>query len=516
MATNVIEIPSPAVIPSTAEDHSARSHWYAVSLGLITLFGAILRIHAIASKSFWLDESISVEIARLPWRQFLFVLRHREANMAFYYLLLRFWLAMGSTEGMVRGLSVLFSVATIPVVYALGARLFGRNAGLLAAWFLAINTYHVRYAQEARGYALVVFFCALASWLLVRNLQEPAAAWWGAYALASALAVYSHFFGALVIVAHGASLAFLPRSALPWRELRQTARWLAYLILPAAIVVVTVGASSMRWIPAVSLSVVSNFLVAISGNGGKWLLSLYAIAVGAAIFGAVKEWRDAGRSIRGWGYALALTWFFVPVMLVLAVSAFRPFFLARYLNPCLPALTLLVAAGIVRLRPLVLAGVLAAAITVLSLFGTASYYKSDFDLERDNWRTATSFVLDRALPGDGVFFYTNFSHLPFEYYRSQRQPAPTWPEALVAANGSDWGYRDSLFGYLADEMQDAGPGGDRVWLVLYLNTNANGEPNRETEILRAVYGKGRHIVQERRISRITIVLLARDPSHAAK
>ena len=183
---------------------------------------------------------------------------------------------------------------------------------------------------------------------------------------------------------------------------------------------------------------------------------------------------------------------------------------------CLTALALVVAAGIMRLRPLVLAGVLAAAITVLSLVGTASYYKRDFDLNREDWRTATSYVLDRSVPGDGVFFYANFGRLPFEYYRSQRQPAPAWPEALVATNGSDWGYRDSLFAYLADEIQDAGPGGDRVWLVLDLNTDANRKANRETDILRAVYGQGRHIVEEKRISQITIVLLARVPTDSTR
>jgi hypothetical protein len=96
-------------------------------LVLIILVAAILRLHGIASKSFWLDEGISVEIARLPWRQFFYVLRRREINMALYYLLLHFWLALGSTEGFIRGLSVLFSVATVPVLYALGARLFGRG-----------------------------------------------------------------------------------------------------------------------------------------------------------------------------------------------------------------------------------------------------------------------------------------------------------------------------------------------------------------------------------------------------
>ena len=195
------------------------------------------------------------------------------------------------------------------------------------------------------------------------------------------------------------------------------------------------------------------------------------------------------------------------MLVVLAVSVARPIFLARYLNPCLPALVLIVAAGIIRLRRPAPVWILGAAISVLSLLGTVSFYRQDFDLYRDDWRTATSYVLDRALPGDGAFFYANFGRLPFEFYRSQRHPAPAWPEALVSANGADWGYRNSLFAHVADSIQDAGPGGDRVWLVLDLNTDANGQPNRESTILRAVYGKGRRLVDEKRISTITILLL---------
>jgi len=172
-ATQTFPIPAAPSAPDRWRPGMTISFWLLV---LITLVAALLRLHGIASKSLWLDEGISVEIARLPWRQFFYVLRHREINMSLYYVLLHFWLALGSTEGFIRGLSVLFSVATVPALYALGARLFGRVAGLLAAWLLAINAYHIRYAQEARSYALVVFIATLATWLLVRNLQEPASA----------------------------------------------------------------------------------------------------------------------------------------------------------------------------------------------------------------------------------------------------------------------------------------------------------------------------------------------------
>jgi len=501
---------------------SAPDHWRSgmttsfCLLVLIILVAAILRLHCIASKSFWLDEGISVEIARLPWRQFFYVLRHREINMALYYLLLHFWLALGSTEGFIRGLSVLFSVATVPVLYALGARLFGRTAGLLAAWLLAINAYHIRYAQEARSYTLVVFFSTLATWLLVRNLQEPASAHWAAYTVACALAVYSHFFGALVVLAHGVSLAFLRRADLPWKRLARSGRWFAYLMIPIAMVVATVGAGSMQWIPPVKMSAVLEFFIMLAGNGGAPLLALDVMAAALAVFAAGREWRNGGLAMNGWGYALVFAWLVVPLAVVLAVSVVRPIFLARYLILCLPALVLTVATGITQLRPRGLTWIFVAAISIFSILGDTSYYRRDFDLDREDWRAATSYVLDRAQPGDGAFFYANFGRLPFDFYRSQRHPSPRWPEVLIAANDEDWGYRDSLFAYLGEELRDARPAGNRVWLVLSFDTSSNGEPTRESVMLRAVYGKGRRLMEEKRISTITILLYARDSAASAQ
>lgn len=515
-ATEILPVAATPPTPGRAHSHTTTSSWV---LALITLVAAVLRLHAITAKSFWLDEGISVEIARLPWQQFFYVLRHREINMALYYVLLHFWLVLGSTEGFIRGLSVLFSVATVPVMYALGIRLFGRTighyTGLLAAWLLAINAYHIRYAQEARGYTLVVFFGTLATLLLVRNLQEPSSARWSWYTAACALAVYSHFFGALVVLAHGVSLAFLRRRDLPWKDLARSIRWFIYLMIPIGLVVADIGASSTRWIPPTTMREVLQFFVMVAGNDGIRLLALEMIAAGLAVFAVWTHWRSGGRTVDGWGRILVFSWLIAPLAVVLAVSVVRPIFIARYMLPCLPAAVLVVASGITAIKPRMLAWIFAAAISVFSILGVLSYYRHDFDLERDDWRGATSYVLDHALPGDGAFFYQNFGRLPFEFYRSQRHPSPRWPEALVAINGADWAYRDSLFAYMGESMQDAGPGGNRVWLILDLDRGADGKPNMESTILRAVYGKGRRLVDEKYISPITILLYASDDSASA-
>jgi mannosyltransferase len=333
-------------------------------LVLIMGFAAALRIHALTAKSFWFDETVSVEIARLPWMQFLISLWHREANMALYYVLLHYWLRFGDSDAMIRGLSVIFSVATVPIIYALGSRLFGRNAGLLSAWLLAINLYHIRYAQEARSYALLVLMATVATWLLVRNLQERHSAHWGAYAAVCTLLVYSHFFGALVIVGHFVALCILQRTEVPWWHIVRGLRWFAVLMIPLAIFIVSTGVGPINWIPKTSPNTLVTLFVSLAGESGVRLALLVAVAVSSAVYAGVRLWRVEACSLRTWGFVLVFAWLLTPVLVVLAASEVQPIFEARYLIPCLPALVLIVAAGLTQSPRPALAYTLGVAITL--------------------------------------------------------------------------------------------------------------------------------------------------------
>src|SRR5258706_13676893 len=276
-ASQILPLPATLPAPARVRADTTTSSWL---LALITLVAAVLRLHAIAAKSFWLDEAISVGFARLPWQQFFYVLRHREINMALYYVLLRFWLILGSSEGFIRGLSALFSVATVPVMYALGARLFARGTGLLAAWLLAINAFHIRYAQEARGYALVVFFATVATWLFVRNLQEPYSTRWGAYTAACVLAVYSHLYAGLLIVAHCVTLTFLPQGNVPWRNILRSYFWFCCAMVPIGIIVAKVRTEPVSWIHPITPQALLHLGFDFSGNYVLPLLALDLFAIG--------------------------------------------------------------------------------------------------------------------------------------------------------------------------------------------------------------------------------------------
>jgi hypothetical protein len=115
----------------------------AIALAATLIIAAWLRFHLLGVKSFWMDEGFSLGIARLSWLDFYRIFWHREANMALYYLVLRGWIHLGTTEAMVRGLSAVTSLGAVVALYSLGKRLFGRSVGVTAALLLALNAFAV-------------------------------------------------------------------------------------------------------------------------------------------------------------------------------------------------------------------------------------------------------------------------------------------------------------------------------------------------------------------------------------
>jgi len=456
---------------------SSRFALSAILPAFVTLLAAFLRMHALTAKSFWLDEGVSIDIARLPWPRFLHVMWSGEANMALYYLVLRFWLVFGSSEGFVRGLSVLFSVATVPVVFFLGARLFSRRVGLLAALLLAINAYHIRYAQETRSYAMVVFFAVLATWLLAKNLQEPSSAHWGIYAAVCAMATYSHFYAVLLVPAQAISLLSWRRDEIPWRKLVGSFLAFGVMIVPVAVFVFAIyvlktGAPPSLWFTPLQPDSLVLLGIDFSGVYGRLLLSLHVLAMGIAALGAARVRRGGDQTSEAWGYTLLFSWLVAPVVMVVTVSLVKPLFVPRFLSFCLPALLLLVAVGISRLRPAVLSWGLFVAISICSIMADIRYYQYDFEMRRQDWRAVTSYVFEHAQPGDSIFFYHSGGEAPFAYYSWKQNSASLRPKTLnehwlKTGNSQDpFGPKpEDLVAVPGTDLRAAPPAGSRVWFV---------------------------------------------------
>jgi uncharacterized membrane protein len=459
--TQDIAPPLPAQSPPISKD--------SVLLSATVLTAALLRFHALAVKPFWFDEGVSVAIARLDGYNFARLLWRREANISLYYLLLRPWLHFGNSEAFIRGLSVVFALATLPALYLLGRRLFNPRVGLIAAALLAVNAYHIRYSQEARTYTLMIFLCVLSSLYFLKCLEKPSRGNRLAYILVSVLAVYAHFFAGLLLAAQWLSLHFLQRDGTapsPKPIPKKDWLWIALLILPIAAFVVSTGAGPLRWVQRPGPKELWELTVRMAGNGGLPLVIAYAVAAVAALLPLKAVFAPHRLPWDAWRYRFLLLWLFFPPLFIFLVSMARPLFLPRYFIFCLPALILIAAAGISRLRSPWLLTPALIVFFALALRGTASYYRRDFDLQRDDWRATTRFLLDHARPGDALVFHIAMGRMPFEYYHSlfgatYSDPVVLYPNHAVRLTFLDFVEKPD-YAHLARSF----PQYQRVWLVL--------------------------------------------------
>ena len=92
-------------------------------------------------------------------------------------------------------------MATIPLVYAVGARTVGTRAALLATALTALSPLLLFYSTEARSYALMVV-CVLAStYALLRAIENGRTGWWIGFGVATCAAMYSHYTAAFPLAA---------------------------------------------------------------------------------------------------------------------------------------------------------------------------------------------------------------------------------------------------------------------------------------------------------------------------
>jgi mannosyltransferase len=203
--------------PPGAAAEAGGSRAEAIGIGAILVVAALVRFWGIGSQSFWFDEVVTAQLVQEPFGHMLSTIPNSESTPYLYYVLLWLWAqAFGHGEAALRSLSALAGVVTVAAVWAGARELVSRRAGLAAGALAALNPFLVWYSQEARAYALLACLCAVSFWLFARALRPPTGrvlAWW---AVASALALATHYFAAFVVVPEAIALAVLAGRTRAW------------------------------------------------------------------------------------------------------------------------------------------------------------------------------------------------------------------------------------------------------------------------------------------------------------
>jgi len=468
-------VPFQSESPAGEKNYASRDSLFL--LACILTVAAALDLLFLGARSLWLDETVRIALARLDWKALGQAVSLHEANMALYYGLLHVWLGLGDSEFVIRSLSALMATGAVGAIYLLGHRMFGPRVGLLGALLLALNAYHIRYAQEASSYSLVTLLVILASLAFVHAIERPTSRNWTLYTLMSVLAVYAHFFAVLVLAAHWLSLALLDRRRVSWKRLTASVAIISMLLAPLGFFAATRDTGQVSWIPKPNLYAVFNLFYQLTGADpagffdltgydpaeGTPLLAVYVVACIVALVAAVKQFTREPFSLRAWRLFFLLTWFSVPIALALGVSTVKPIFVPYYLIVCMPPLVLLASAGVSGIpgRP---AMILAAVIVIATAaYEDISYYRN---LDGEDWKGAIAHVLSQSRSGDALVFDPSYLQTPYDYYHARLSMASGPPIASPHWSWSQIARGEPVESHPSDEsLKDLPPHYSRIWLI---------------------------------------------------
>ena len=287
--------PAAAAVDPDESDPLAWGSWARLFQVLIVgalVVGIVLRF--VTKSPLWLDESLSVNIARLPLGDITEALRH-DGHPPLYYLLLHGWMAaFGEGDVAVRALSGVFALAAIPFFWVAGNRLGGRRVAWLALAVVAVLPYALRYATETRMYSLVMLL-ALIGWLLLDDaLRRPNLARLAGISAVVALLLWTHYWAMWLLAVVGVALIVRAvrshRAGRP-EDVRRVRNVIfamvvgGFLFLPWISVLLYQGAhTGTPWARPVRPTEMLTFTVADLGGGGQaealtlgWFVALLAL-----------------------------------------------------------------------------------------------------------------------------------------------------------------------------------------------------------------------------------------------
>lgn len=166
----------------------------------VLLLGTSLRLCRLDQQGLWHDEIITAKVSEQDVSSILQFSREQAGNPPLYFLITHFSFAwLGHSEFAARLPAVLFGTASVLLTYVLGQQLWSKRVGLVGAFLLGINAYHIQYSQEARPYSLMVFLILLSLVFLIKALETNRVILWIGFVVSTALSLYAHYFAFLVL-----------------------------------------------------------------------------------------------------------------------------------------------------------------------------------------------------------------------------------------------------------------------------------------------------------------------------
>ncbi len=125
------------------------------------MLALFLRLETIGQRHLWYDELYTFDFCKTAgsisavWKA---ALVDGWEHPPLHYLISYLAYSLNSSASVFRSPSALLGTASVALIMLLGRRLAGDTTALLAGLMLSLSVYHINYSQDARPYAMMLFF----------------------------------------------------------------------------------------------------------------------------------------------------------------------------------------------------------------------------------------------------------------------------------------------------------------------------------------------------------------------
>lgn len=466
------------------------------------LFLLLVTLPIIDIYGLWFDEIFSVTKSHsLP--VLVDMVRTQENNMLLHYLLLWLWMPLGNgSEIFLRSLSLLLAVLALFPLHA-AARRLGNTAIANTSCFLFSSHFLVlQHAQACRGYTLALLMSAWVLWRWACAWQTGKLRDWVIAGALAGLAVWSHYFAALVPVVLVMAMLWRDGCRQPWRQIFYAAGAFVVVALPIVLTMPPDGAAQIGWADVPDRRVIAGTLWMLGGSDG--LLEQPVLSAMLCMVLVALPWRSSCVS-RSASVGLAIGLIAV-VGAVLAESFFgQPLFVYRFFTPLVPVYCFVLAVGLAQLWPWLRMLLVALTLSVSS-WATWQPFLVEPVPVRYWWKPMVQKLVVDMQPSDVLLVYPAFLRMPVDYYLEKFDPDKRLPRPAEYVSGY---YRQG--GGVEPEpdwqrLQALSRNSARIWLVTDEKNIASWERLRRTRApaIRGLVSGNRRLVYEKRYATMTV------------
>ncbi len=381
----------------------------------IIIAAIIVNIYGLFFQSVRLDESQSIWVATksVP---VLLKIEAATGQMPLHTLIMHFWVQIfGTNIVVVRILSLIFFVLTLPFLYWFANTASYRNVALLTVILFTFSPFILWYSNEAGMYTLFTLVVSASHLYFLRMINSDMKTGKLGYWLSTVVGLYTHYFFIFLLLAQMVYVFIKnPKSSGIIYLLIASA---FFLFAPWIVYMGQLGGTLYRQgvIPSPTsyniIQIFFNFIFGFpSASIQTFIISLWPISVMIIFFVFT---RREHLYISDPRYFILAT--FLPIMLVFFISYFQEIFVARYLILITPSLFFLMAWVILNLTKRLYSLLTVTVIGAMFIFMLYQTTSPTTTVQED-YRGVTQYISTYATPDDLVAVTAPFTIYPIEYY----------------------------------------------------------------------------------------------------